>query len=61
MKAPFAILGSVSEAMYYADPVGQPQVVKNFRDSYTRLPELLEAQKMNEDQKAAFIKAVNWK
>ena len=58
---PFAILGSVSESLNYAAPADQPAVVNQFTASYKRLPELLKAQKLNEEQTAAFLQAIDWK
>ena len=57
----FGILGSVSEALDYADAADQPMAVSDFMASYQRLPELLKAQKQNEEQIEAFLKAVDWK
>ena len=60
-RQPFGILGSVSEAMDYAKLADQPMVVSDFMASYKRLPELLKAQNQNEEQTAAFLKAIDWK
>ena len=60
-RQPFAILGSVSESLNYANSADQPAVVSQFTASYERLPELLKAQKLNEEQIAAFLQAVDWK
>ena len=60
-RQPFAILGSVSESLNYANSSDQPAVVSQFTASYERLPELLKAQKLNEEQIAAFLQAVDWK
>ena len=60
-RQPFAILGSVSESLNYAASVDQPAVVNQFTASYRRLPELLKAQKLNEDQAADFLQAIDWK
>ena len=58
---PFAILGSISESLNYASPENQPAAVNRFAESYERLPELLKAQKLNEDQAADFLQAIDWK
>ena len=60
-RQPFGILGSVSEAMDYAKLADQPMVVSDFMASYKRLPELFKAQNQNEEQTAAFLKAIDWK
>lgn len=60
-RQPFGILGSVSEAMDYAKLADQPMVVSDFMASYKLLPELLKAQNQNEEQTAAFLKAIDWK
>ena len=60
-RQPFAILGSVSEALRYATAAEQPEVVNRFMESYHRLPELLKAQQLNEAQRAAFLQAIDWK
>ena len=60
-RQPFGILGSVSEAMDYAKLADQPMVVSDFMASYKRLPEVLKAQNQNEEQTAAFLKAIDWK
>ena len=60
-RQPFGILGSVSEAMDYAKLADQPMVVSDFMASYKRLPALLKAQNQNEEQTAAFLKAIDWK
>ena len=60
-RQPFAILGSVSESLNYAAPADQPAVVNQFTASYKRLPELLQAQQLNEEQTAAFLQAIDWK
>ena len=60
-RQPFGILGSVSEAMDYAKLADQPMVVSDFMASYKRLPELLKAQNQNEEQTAAFLKAIDCK
>ncbi|MGN0258007.1 MAG: DUF5110 domain-containing protein, partial [Bacteroides sp.] len=60
-RQPFAILGSVSEALSYATAAGQPTVVNRFMESYCRLPELLKAQQLNDEQTAAFLQAIDWK
>ena len=60
-RQPFGILGSVSEAMDDAKLADQPMVVSDFMASYKRLPELLKAQNQNEEQTAAFLKAIDWK
>ena len=60
-RQPFAILGSVSEALRYATAAEQPEVVNRFMESYHRLPELLKAQQLNEAQSAAFLQAIDWK
>ena len=60
-RQPFAILGSVSEALRYATAADQPEVVNRFMESYHRLPELLKAQQLNEAQRAAFLQAIDWK
>ena len=47
--------------MDYAKLADQPMVVSDFMASYKRLPELLKAQNQNEEQTAAFLKAIDWK
>ena len=59
-RQPFAILGSVSEALNYDKAVDQPQTVSGFMASYQRLPELLKAQNLDEEQSAAFLNAIDW-
>ena len=59
-KAPFAILGSVSEAMYYAKVADQPMIVADFMNSYRNLPALLKDQKQDDGQIKAFVEAVDW-
>ena len=59
-KAPFAILGSVNEAMYYGSAAEQHKIVSNFMESYSQLPELLKNQNQNEEQAKAFLEAVDW-
>ena len=60
-RQPFAILGSVSESLSYAKAADQPAVLNQFTASYKRLPELLKAQNLNEEQTAAFLQAIDWK
>ncbi|MGM9833124.1 MAG: TIM-barrel domain-containing protein [Candidatus Limisoma sp.] len=60
-KAPFAILGSVSEAMYYAGTAEQQKIIADFMTSYAQLPELLKIQKQNDEQAKAFLEAIDWK
>lgn len=59
-KAPFAILGSVCEAMYYATAEKQPQIVEEFINSYTRLPELLEENGITGEDAKTFLNNINW-
>lgn len=59
-KAPFAILGSVNEAMYYGSVAEQHKIVSNFMESYSQLPELLKKQNQNEEQAKAFLEAIDW-
>lgn len=59
-KAPFAILGSVNEAMYYGSAAEQHKIISNFMESYSQLPELLKNQNQNEEQAKAFLEAVDW-
>ena len=60
-RQPFAILGSVSESLSYAKAADQPAALNKFIAGYKRLPELLKAQNLNEEQTAAFLQAIDWK
>lgn len=60
MKERFSKMGSLSESVTY-NPDNIDEIVSEFLNSLSRMPDILKEQGLNDENKDWFLKRINWK